>query len=137
MRWRLRLLWRAAALVPAASALLLAPTAVVASVAYSDTGLTIAPYFWGPSIEGRVGIDGTSVPVDLGVEDLAGGINAAGMGYLMWSGERHFFYLEGLGMRFRQLPSSIRAFAVSCSSSKPVMASTLALMCLTVAMRSC
>lgn len=60
----------------------------------------IAPYVWGPSVEGSVGIGGLSVPLDVGISELGSGIEAGGMGYLRWTRDRNFLHAEGLGLQF-------------------------------------
>lgn len=60
----------------------------------------LAPYIWAPSLRGSTTFGGTNVPVDVAATDLAGGINAAAMGYGRWNSGANFVYVEGLGIRF-------------------------------------
>lgn len=72
-----------------------------ASAAASDESIwMIAPYLYGMSVKGKIGLGGTTAPLDVGPEDIAGGINAAGMGYASWTDLTQFVYAEALGARW-------------------------------------
>lgn len=86
---------------------ILAPDAVRAEAMNAGTGersdaleWTIAPYLWAPSFRGRVGIAGQSVPLDVGVRELAGSVKAGAMGYVRVRKGHHMLYAEGLGFDF-------------------------------------
>jgi opacity protein-like surface antigen len=88
------------AVLTAAASLLLASGAEAAAAGSDSDHWLIAPYLWAPHLKGKVGLGPLSVPLDIKPQELAGGINAGAMGYLQWSNERHFFYLEGIGIQF-------------------------------------
>jgi hypothetical protein len=71
------------------------------SAANGDSGWLIAPYLWAPNLDGSVALGELRVPLDVGIDELAGGLRAAAMGYLQYRHGRHFVYLEGLGLRFK------------------------------------
>ena len=60
----------------------------------------IAPYLYGVSLKGKLGLAGTSVSVDVKPEDIAGDINAGAMGYVRWFSHEQFVYAEGLGVSY-------------------------------------
>jgi hypothetical protein len=60
----------------------------------------IAPYLFDPDIEGEAEVQGISAAFDYSVEDLASGINAGGMGYLLRE-RRPDFYMEGPSFRYK------------------------------------
>ena len=66
----------------------------------SESQFLIAPYLYGMSVRGKIGLGNQVAPIDVGPEDIAGGINAAGMGYVMWTDPKQFIYAEGLGARW-------------------------------------
>ncbi|MGQ0698871.1 MAG: hypothetical protein ACT4PZ_11595 [Panacagrimonas sp.] len=66
----------------------------------NDTSSTIAPYLWALDLRGSIGIEGITIPFDVGVDELAGQIKAGGMGYIRRIDGPHMIYLEGLGIRF-------------------------------------
>ena len=68
----------------------------------------IAPYLFDPDIEGEAEVQGISAAFDYSVEDLASGINAGGMGYLFWERGPDFFYMEGLGFRYKDRISAFQ-----------------------------
>ncbi|WP_269621089.1 hypothetical protein [Zhongshania sp. BJYM1] len=63
--------------------------------------ILIAPYLYGPDINGNAEVEGMDANFDYSVEELASGINAGGMGYLVWERGSDFFYMEGLGFRYK------------------------------------
>lgn len=65
-------------------------------------GPVLAPYAWGISMSGTVGLNGLAVPLDLQTNELLRGTKSGGMGYLQWPTEKGFFYLEALGINFGQ-----------------------------------
>lgn len=62
--------------------------------------LLLAPYLWGPDLKGAVGFGPVKISLDVDARELASGVNAAAMGYLRYSCDEHFVYVEGLGFRF-------------------------------------
>lgn len=82
----------------AAALLLLCSTAHAGQS--SDSHWLIAPYLWGPSLKGSADFGGTVVPLDVAVNELAGGVRAGEMGYVQWTKEKEFLYVESLGFRF-------------------------------------
>lgn len=66
----------------------------------SDSHWLIAPYLWAPSLKGAADFGGTRVPLDVAVNELAGGIRAGEMGYVQWTQAADFLYVESLGFRF-------------------------------------
>ena len=97
--------WHASLMIQTAVAavLLLASCMVWAQAEDMNPGSaswTIAPYVWAPNLQGSVGIEGLSVPIDVRVEELAGSVKAGAMGYLRRVKGRHMIYAEGLGVDF-------------------------------------
>jgi hypothetical protein len=90
-----------AALCLAAAAPFAAHASDDESTTTGDSGWLIAPYLWAPNLGGSVGLGALRVPVDVGIDELAGGLRAAAMGYLQYRHGRHFLYVEGLGLRFK------------------------------------
>lgn len=112
----------------------LATGSVRAEQVTEDASWTFAPYAWILNLRGTVGIEGLTVPFDVGVAELAGKVNAGGMGYARWMSGPHMVYAEGLGIRFhddsldlfRNLPVSADAlFLESGYGRRIAMASAL------------
>lgn len=66
----------------------------------SREGWTVAPYLWAMQVEGSIGIAGMSVPVDVGLSELAGQVKAGAMGYVRRVEGPNMVYLEGLAILF-------------------------------------
>lgn len=60
----------------------------------------VAPYLYGVSIKGKVGLARISVAIDVEPEDIAGDIKAGAMGYVRWVSRKQFVYAEGLGVSY-------------------------------------
>jgi hypothetical protein len=70
--------------------------------------ILIAPYLYGPDIRGNAEVEGMDARFDYDIEDLASGINAGGMGYIIWERGPDFFYMEGLGFRYKDRVSAFQ-----------------------------
>jgi hypothetical protein len=62
----------------------------------------IAPYAWALDLDGTVGLNGLSVPLDLQSTELLKGAKSGGMGYLILDTPQGFFYLEGMQIDFAE-----------------------------------
>lgn len=74
--------------------------------AEKDHQFLIAPYLYAPSVSGDAGIEGVSASFDYTAEELSSGLNAGGMGYVQWQRGVDFYYLEGLGLRYKDRVSA-------------------------------
>jgi hypothetical protein len=100
MRWLAALLMLACALPQPLRAAEPEPQSAAAPPPRSASGWLLAPYLWAPSLKGRVGIAGSEVSTNVSARELAGGLDAAAMGYLRWTRGPQFLYAEALGVRF-------------------------------------
>ena len=66
------------------------------------SGPVVAPYAWATSIDGAIGFNGFSVPLNLQTTELLRGVKYGGMGYVQLPTRKGFWYLEGLGIDFGQ-----------------------------------
>jgi len=79
--------------------------------------LSIAPYLFAPAIQGNAKVEGINAAFDYRAEELANGVNAGGMGYLLWQRGSDFFYIESLGFRYKDRISAFRDKLLSAELS--------------------
>lgn len=73
----------------------------------TETKLEISPYGWAPSLTGTISLQGLSVPLDLGTDELARDVEAGGMGVVRLTRGDYFLISEGLWIKYKDTQSNL------------------------------